>query len=140
MTARDVTINSQRQDDELVDAFRDQVQRLPAFQYSFWSLMPNPYMHYKRWDNTRRMNKYIGRVLDARFATRTSEASATSREKKRRAIIDLALDSYLQDETESEKQSHVQVMDATFRKYATNQIKAFIFVSGKTCKAELHKC
>ena len=136
----DVPLNYQRQDNVLIKAFRDQLRRLPEFMYTIDRVIPNPYNWYKRWDNARTRDRYIHKVLEARFSQANSKDNSITGAKKQRsrAIIDLALESYLEQQGGSEKPSSTnQTMDAEFKKYATNQIKTFIFAGHDTTSSTI---
>lgn len=87
----------------------------------------NPFIRYNPvrplvfWFNSRRMNKYVTRKIDARFAELQSEDRNDSDGNK--SIIDLVLTAYLSEKAGGEPQE----MDAQFRRFTMNQIKLFIF-------------
>ncbi|KAK4569864.1 hypothetical protein LTR86_002833 [Recurvomyces mirabilis] len=140
--ALDLKLNAQTGKNELVEAFREQVQLLPNDQqgdpFSQWK----PYGIWRRWVNSRKMVDYIGKVLDERFA-RSGEASATekgARKQRKRAIIDLALDAYQAQQMGLEEgavQHKAPVMDAEFRRQAIVQIRTFIFAGHDTTSSTI---
>ena len=79
----------------------------------------NPMRPIYQWYNTRRMNRYISKKLQQRYATSDSTSDST-----RKTIFDLALKSYFQDLPEEKA---TQSIDPTFHEYAMSQIKLFIF-------------
>lgn len=114
-------LNSQRQSNPLVDGLRMQVKWLtigtdvnPFKRY-------NPVRPFVFWFNSRRMNSYFTRILDARFAELQSEGHNHSDANK--SIIDLVLTAYLSEKASKE----VQDMDSQFKKFTMNQIKLFLF-------------
>ncbi|KAL8727061.1 MAG: hypothetical protein Q9166_006304 [cf. Caloplaca sp. 2 TL-2023] len=71
--------------------------------------------------NTRRMNRYLDRELDERYG-----AMQRTLVKKNKSVIDLALNSYLEDHPSAEG------IDSEFRDFAMAQIKLFIFAGHDT--------
>jgi len=81
------------------------------------------------------MDRYISRELDTRFAAHqeivnTSEAKRS----KSKTIVDLALDTYLEEQTGPVT---VNQMDATFKKFAISQMKVFILAGHDTTSSTL---
>ena len=108
---------------DLVKGFRSQVQWVPIGDEI------NPFKKYKPFRpfiyayNTRRMNGYISRELDQRSAMRrNTEHQKFS--KRSKPIIDIALDVYLEDEN---RDSSTDDIDPTFKSFAIDQIKLFMF-------------
>ena len=127
----DVRFNMQRGENDCIKALREQVHFLPNETLDPF-VMWRPYGIYRRWVNARIMNKYIGKVLDERFASK--EVTTTKRQRKR-TIIDLALDSYVSNAGDVEKDAAAAaasneplVMDAEFRKGAITQIRLVVFL------------
>lgn len=73
------------------------------------------------WYNTRIMNRCIGRVLDDRWATRSSRG-------KSKFLIDLAIETYLKENGGQTPEK----LDAKFRLAATDQIKLLLFAGNDT--------
>ncbi|KAI5365287.1 putative cytochrome P450 [Septoria linicola] len=132
----DIRFNMQRGENECIDALREQVHHLPnntMDPFTMW----RPYGIYRRWRNVRIMKRYIGKVLDERFATK---AAPTSKKQRKRTIIDLALDSYLtgtSDVEEATSDNEPQVMDAEFREGAITQIRVFLFAGHDTTSSTI---
>ena len=107
--------------DELADGMLSQVRWMPKIQG------PNPFENvnipriFMHWWNGRRMDRYIGKQLDARFEQHT--ASGAKLESK--SIMDLVIKAYLGDEP---KRLNLQKMDPEFRTFAIRQIRLFLFV------------
>lgn len=79
------------------------------------------------------MNSYINRVLNERFASRnTQEVMAV----KKKHIIDLALETYFKEQR-SNTSEKMQGIDDTFRSYAVDQIKTFIFAGHDTTSSTI---
>ncbi|KAK5013712.1 hypothetical protein LTR39_003516, partial [Cryomyces antarcticus] len=125
----DVSLDSQRCQNELVEAFRSQVDRL--FKNTERNLFKrwNPMRPIMLWYNTRRMDSFLGRVLDERFSSR--EVPKAMKEKH---IIDLALETYHghQQQDNLVESKKPQTMDANFKRRAINHIKTFIFAGHNT--------
>lgn len=67
------------------------------------------------------MNRYIGRRLDERFATRAARG-------KTKHVVDLALESYLKEvKGGSGTVEDVKGLDPVFKKAAISNMKTFIF-------------
>lgn len=81
------------------------------------------------------MNRYISRELESRFKyhQKISEAEGVKRHKSK-AIIDLALDKYLE---ELRGPNVTNRMDATFKKFAISQMRVFILAGHDTTSSTL---
>lgn len=125
----DVRFNMQRGEDECINALREQVHYLPNETLNPFAMW-HPYGMYKRWKNDRIMKRYIGKMLDERFA---SKEVVNEKNQRKRTIIDLALDSYIssggdvEEKLDSSATTNLpQVMDAEFREGAITQIRSVI--------------
>lgn len=125
----DVRFNMQRGEDECINALREQVHYLPNETLNPFAMW-HPYGMYKRWKNDRIMKRYIGKMLDERFA---SKEVVNEKNQRKRTIIDLALDSYIssggdvEEKLDSSATNDLpQVMDAEFREGAITQIRSVI--------------
>lgn len=125
----DVRFNMQRGEDECINALREQVHYLPNETLNPFAMW-HPYGMYKRWKNDRIMKRYIGKMLDERFA---SKEVVNEKNQRKRTIIDLALDSYIssggdvEEKLDSSATNNLpQVMDAEFREGAITQIRSVI--------------
>lgn len=87
------------------------------------------------WYNTRQMDQYISRELEARYAAHR-DGQGPDRHNLRKSIIDLALEAYLA-ENSSKTTSSAKGMDSTFKSVATSQIKAFLFAGHDTTSTTL---
>lgn len=140
----DVRFNMQRGEDECINALREQVHYLPNETLNPF-VMWHPYGMYKRWKNDRIMKRYIGKVLDERFASKENNNNNNKRKNlRKRTIIDLALDSYLsagghvEENVDSSATTHrPQVMDAEFRKGAITQIRVCLFAGHDTTSSTI---
>lgn len=137
----DIKFNSQRQNNPCIEALREQLHLLPN-QASYVSplTMWNPVDIYRRWRNHRIMNNYLGKVLDERFAA-AGVSNSNPGQKKKRTVIDLALESYNSGvEVDPEKEhtiSAAPVMDSAFRAGAITQIRVFLFAGHDTTSSTM---
>lgn len=114
----DLSFNSQKGPNELVDAFISQVQWIPiGAQFNPWELV-DPRRPFMLRYNTWKMNRYISKALDERFATRTARG-------KTKHVIDLALEAYLK-EVKGQSIDNVSELDKAFKGAAMNNMKIFI--------------
>ncbi|TKA82843.1 hypothetical protein B0A55_00995 [Friedmanniomyces simplex] len=123
---------SQKAPNELVDAFMKQVkwQEIGA-QFNPIELIDWPLRYvvqgYLNW----KMDRYIGKCIDERFATREGRG-------KSKAIIDLALEAYLKEvKGTSGDLSKVKGIDPEFRRAAVNNMKTFIFAGHDTTSSTI---
>lgn len=134
--AMDLQLDTQKGDNVMVNAFRDQVQLLPTNDSLDPLFMWWPSGIYRRWRNARVMNAYIGDVLEARFATGEADAAADGKKQRKRAIIDLALESYKSeqaaDKNGDSKASSSKTLDPEFKQNAITQIRTFLFAGHDT--------
>ena len=86
---------------------------------------------YNKW----RMDRFVGKALDERFLSRDAKEAANNRIKKRnRPVIDLALDAYHEEEGTHHTKTGI---DATFKRFAMDQIKTFIFAGHDTSSSTI---
>ncbi|KAL8755568.1 MAG: hypothetical protein Q9184_004759 [Pyrenodesmia sp. 2 TL-2023] len=125
-------LGSQVQSNPLVDGLRMQVK------WCTFGVDINPFKRYNplrpivHWYNSRRMNQYVTRVIDYRFAKLGSGQGDW--EHANRSIMDLVLTTYLSDKPSNK----LGDMDKNFKKFTMNQIKLFLFsghdtTSSTTC-------
>ena len=81
----------------------------------------NPMRPLVHWYNSRRMNGYVARKIEDRFAELQNED--TDSIKGNKSILDLVLTAYLSENEERKSQD----MDRTFKKFTMSQIKLFLF-------------
>lgn len=93
----------------------------------------NPMRPFMYWYNARRMNRYIGNLLDERFETK--RVRPTEKIKRSKPIVDLALDTYLQNHATSKKEDGK--LDPTFKRFAITQIKTFMFAGHDTTSSTI---
>ena len=130
----DMQLNTQRADNPMVSALREQVHLVPnqgtLNPLAGWS----PVGIYQRWRNGRIMTDYIGKVLEDRFASQKNEQSEEKKPRKR-TMIDLALESYRSQTTASAVEA--EGLDPYFKKHATTQIRVFIFAGHDTTSSAI---
>ena len=94
----------------------------------------NPVRPIMHWYYTRRMDRYLSRVLDERFAI-NQETKQSTKAKRSKPVIDLALDTFNAEQT-SEKSTN-RGLDPTFKAYAMSQMKIFLFAGHDTTSSTL---
>ncbi|KAL8963213.1 MAG: hypothetical protein Q9183_005040, partial [Haloplaca sp. 2 TL-2023] len=123
----DMPLNAQTTENKLVKAFRDQVQLLPVPNDINLFRIYNPVTPLKQLINSRIMNTYLDHLLEQRFANRQQEEKAKAT-KRAKPIIDLALDTYL-DESQQKRGSS---LPPAFKRSAIDQFKTFLFAGHDT--------
>jgi cytochrome P450 len=130
----DIDLNSQREQNELVEAFRNQISWTPSNTTlnPFEGFNPiRPFMH-KYYES--KMNNYLERVLDDRYATSATRDTIKSRCKP---AIDLALDEYSRQQDEDNVIKSTKGIDKAFKTVAIDQMKTFIFAGHDTSSSTL---
>jgi len=79
------------------------------------------------------MEDYIGQILQQRLFERKRD---TTSNVKRKHVIDLALEAYYTEE----KQGGQRILDSTFKRYATDQMKTFLFAGHDTTSSTICWC
>lgn len=128
----DVALNSQKGPNELVDTFMRQVrwQKLGA-QFNPIELIDFPVRASMQRYLTWKMDRYIGKRLDERFATREGRG-------KSKAVVDLALEAYLKEVKGTTGDiSGVQSIDPEFKQAAISNMKTFIFAGHDTTSSTI---
>ncbi|KAI4125791.1 MAG: hypothetical protein LQ338_004071 [Usnochroma carphineum] len=123
----DMPLQAQTSENELVKAFRDQLKWLPVPNDINLFRIYNPWKFITHRRNTRIMNSYLDKLLEERFAARKQEEKSQST-KRAKPIIDLALDTYL-NETQ---QNETSTLPAPFKRSAIDQFKTFLFAGHDT--------
>lgn len=121
----DHDLNCQTGPNELVDSFREVVEWTPEATNvnPFVNLNPTRYIMYAYYRH--KMDNYVGRILDERFAHR-STLDRESLRGKRKPGIDLALDEYVRQQQE-EGENVVKGLDPGFKALAIDSMKTFLF-------------
>ncbi|KAL9027987.1 MAG: hypothetical protein Q9196_003573 [Gyalolechia fulgens] len=114
-------LGSQVHRNPLVDGLRMQVK------WCTFGADNNPFKRYNplrplvHWYNSRRMNNYVTRVIESRFAELMSADCGS--EIANNSIIDLVLTAYLPAKASKD----LPQLDTTFKRFTVNQIKLFLF-------------
>lgn len=111
----------------MVSAFRTLVRWIPKVDEMNPFKKYNPVRPFVYWYYTRKMNSILGNVLDDRFASRKENDQSQS-SKSGKPIVDLALDNYLNDGSQRSSEK----IDPTFKQFAVDQIKLFLFAGHDT--------
>lgn len=125
-------MNAQTTENEFVSAFRNQLTWLLRHDAINPFVLLNParpiVFAYNKW----RMDRFVSRALDERFANRPEKSTSNGTGKRHRPVIDLALDAYLDEENVKST-----TIDATFKSFATDQIKIFMFAGHDTTSSTI---
>lgn len=128
-------MNAQTSENEFVSAFKHPLLWLPKSpDFNPFSLF-NPYRLIVYEINRRKMNKFLGKVMDERFATayrNTPERNEKSGRRQPRPVIDLALDAYMKEFGTNAAQAGK--IDPAFRAAMMDHIKVFLFAGHDTTR------
>ncbi|KZL74652.1 cytochrome p450 monooxygenase [Colletotrichum tofieldiae] len=144
-------LNAQRQGCDLVSAFRSQADWIPSPNETNLFRKFNPWRHvvyrYNRW----RMDRYVSQELETHFAVMRSQAEEAQAQSKSaesentkvlpttgrrsKAVVDLALETYLLSEKNKGNNHNTMTMDPIFKQYAVSQMKLFLFAGYDTTAA-----
>ncbi|KAF2738491.1 cytochrome P450 [Polyplosphaeria fusca] len=132
----DHDFNALSSENEFVGLMRKTIAWMPDTQ----SLDPfhqyHPFRHLY-WNNyKKRMDNYIGKVLDERFASRDAHQP---RKVKKKTGIDLALLEYFKESGE-EVDSQTATMNADFRRHAINNLEVLLFAGHDTTASTICYC
>lgn len=125
-------MHAQTSENDFVAAFRNQLTWLPGDNELNPFRILNPLrpivFQYNKW----RMDRFVSKVMDDRFAARpgVQEKEKEKDNKTKRPVIDLALEAYLKD-------THSTTIDATFKRFAMDQIKTFMFAGHDTTSSTI---
>lgn len=126
----DLDFNSQLSENELVSAFESQVRWLPkgssTLPLELWGVLRPLVFRYNTW----RMDRYVLRELEERFATRKQRG-------RTKHVIDLALETYLEENQENDVDKTCSTMDKTFKRKAIDNIKIFLFAGHDTSSSTI---
>lgn len=136
----DLHFDMQRGENECIAALREQVHLLPNEDQTFNPFqMWRPYGIYCRWKNDRIMKRYLGKLLDEKFAIKDPVSIKKQRSK---TVLDLALDDYLTKESDSEKggtttNTGPRTLDKEFKEGAITQIRICLFAGHDTTSSTI---
>ncbi|KAH7126605.1 cytochrome P450 [Dendryphion nanum] len=137
-TVLDSKLRYQHGPNALADAMRSQIH---------WHSFGNEVNPWQRWHpgrpimqrlNSWTMNRYIGKELDKRYGERKKRTNDSGPLlDASRSVVSLALDSYMQDFHSDINESN---MDRNFRRYATYQIRIFLFAGHDSTSTTICYC
>lgn len=87
---------------------------------------------YMEWSNGRKMDAYIGKLLDERYEDFKTVPEAS----RSKAVIDLVLQAYLPKDTKAVPEK----LDPDFRTFAIRQIRLFVFVGHDSTSSTICYC
>jgi cytochrome P450 len=136
--ALDMQLNTQRGDNPMVSALREQVHLVPNSgtlnPLAGWS----PIGIYKRWRNSKIMISYLDKVLSDRLANQESNHPSSEKQPRKRTMIDLALESYKTQTMSSPTTStKTTSLDPDFKTHAITQIRIFLFAGHDTTSSAI---
>ena len=128
-------MHAQTTENDFVSAFRHQVTWLLKSNERNLFVLFNPLrpivFQYNKW----RMDRFVGKALDERFSSRPEGRQVNDRVVKRsRPVIDLALDAYHEEEGAKHTMTGI---DSVFKRFATDQIKTFMFAGHDTTSSTI---
>jgi cytochrome P450 len=129
----DHDLNSQTEKNELVEAFRKQISWTPSAVSTNPFVGFNPLRPFMQIYYGRKMNNYLEKVLDDRYAN-TGRQSSKSR---RKPAIDLALDEYAVQQEQENVARRTQGIDKEFKSVAIDQMRTFLFAGHDTSSSTL---
>ena len=123
--SRNTSLNAQKGYNVLADSMLNQIRWHQA------NAQTNPFSYlnvvrwYIQWANGRRMNKYIGKLLDKRYSDINADL-LRGEDLRSKSVIDLILQAYAT--TSSSDGKIPECLDTEFRTFAIRQIRLFVFV------------
>lgn len=123
--------NTQKQSNEIVDAFLTMPKYIPPFGFDPMRLL-SPRRIWKAKYYQTKLNTLIGQVVDQRFRERREGRVGPNE----RSIIHLALDAYEHMQGNKEE---ILMMDPDFKKNAVDNIRAFFF-AGLVLESHANTC
>ncbi|KAK9369472.1 cytochrome P450 71B25 protein [Lipomyces kononenkoae] len=124
--ALDTDLHAQISDNELVNAFRHSMAWTPKTGHWNPFLNTNPVRPVLTWWYKRKMDHYLGNVIDRRFASQRYAGP----HNKSKHIIDLALDEYCKQNAGSAQM--LAGPDKHFKKAVIDNMKTFLFAGHDT--------
>ncbi len=123
-------MHAQTSENDFVAAFRNQLTWLPRSNELNPFRILNPLrpivFQYNKW----RMDRFVSKVMNERFAALPGVQGKEKDNRKKRPVIDLALDAYLNDTKST-------TIDATFKRFAIDQIKTLMFAGHDTTSSTI---
>lgn len=118
-----ISLNSQTSENEFVEYFRKSISWTSKFIVANPLTSLDPIGPIMRKYYERKMNAYLDKVLESRFAEKGGNAS----KNRRKPIIDIALDEYILQQKENNVELKDQGLDQAFKQVSIDQIKTFLF-------------
>jgi len=125
-------MNAQTTENDFVAAFRNTLTWLLKTMETNPFVIYNPIRPIVVRYNSMRMNRFLNRVMDERFAARSQNGAAGSKERTR-PVIDLALDAYINGKgaqgvkDKADTSGAGKGLDPAFKTAALDHIKVFMF-------------
>jgi len=132
----DARLNAQRSDNPLLTAMKSQIKWCDSRQSLNPLIRYNPLRPLKFYLNSRQMKNYIGRILQDRLLEQRRKPIGTVRNKH---AVDLALEAYYAEEKQGVAVAQ-KTIDSTFQRYATDQLKTFLFAGHDTTSSTICWC
>ncbi|PQE13973.1 cytochrome P450 71B25 protein [Rutstroemia sp. NJR-2017a BBW] len=129
----DISLKSQTRQNELVESFRGSISWTPKIVATNPLVNLNPLRPIMQRYYKRKMNNYLEKVLETRFAGKGAQVT----KHKRKPVIDLALDEYIQQQAEDNVDISARGLDKTFKEVAIDQMKTFIFAGHDTSSSTI---
>ncbi|EDN98258.1 hypothetical protein SS1G_13116 [Sclerotinia sclerotiorum 1980 UF-70] len=129
----DISLNSQTTENELVEYFRQSISWTPKIVATNPLVNFNPLGPIMRKYYERKMDGYLDKVLDARFAEKEGNASKS----KKKPVIDVALDEYILQQEEDNIALDDRGLDQTFKQVSIDQMKTFLFAGHDTTSSTI---
>lgn len=104
--------------------FRQQASMLPVKFWERYLPDPDPRRHYIRWKNRRALDRFIGRVVDARFVNGEMgdpEIDSQGLPGRKRIAVDHAFETYNDAAQHSTDKKPVDKLDPEFREILITQ-------------------
>ncbi|KAF2672088.1 cytochrome P450 [Microthyrium microscopicum] len=136
----DSDFNSQKATHPIVDTFRTRIGLMPDVTSIYpWAGL-DLFRPYRLWKNERKLNGLIAKELERKIQAREASktASSGSAKNRKKSVVDLALDGYEKELSESGKAGGAKVMvDARTRADIVDSMKTFIFAGHDTTASTL---
>ena len=127
-------MHAQTSENDFLSAFRNQLTWLLKTNELNPFVRFNPMrpiiFRYNQW----RMDRFVGQAMEERFSARPNEEANGYVTKRNRPVIDLALDAYHEEEGVKHTSTGI---DATFKRFAIDQIKTFLFAGHDTTSSTI---
>ncbi|KAH6651577.1 AflN/verA/monooxygenase [Truncatella angustata] len=132
----DARLRYQTQDNSLATALRTQID------WTSFGTELNPFKRYLairpiiQWVNNRRIDNYISKEIDQRFAERLEEQAQQTSLKRSKSVVALLMEELLQEVTDKD----LSQVKETVKKTMAPQLRAFLFAGLETTSSTLLYC